>query len=228
MRALPIVMSVPHAGLQIPAELEDRNLLTAHEIAADGDVGAAEIYGPLVELVQVFVSTPVARAFVDVNRAMDDRRPDGVVKTHTCWGVPIYSEPLEPSVTEELLTKHYRPYHESLDAGAATAIFGIDCHTMASVGPPVGPDPGSPRPRICLSDGDGMSCPRELFEALATALSKSFALKVSRNDPFKGGYITRSRPGGIPWMQLELSREEWMPYSEKTAALVEALRNLGL
>jgi N-formylglutamate amidohydrolase len=45
---------------------------------ADGDEGAAEIYD-LKDHAAEFVTTDIARAIVDLNRAEDDRRPDGVV-----------------------------------------------------------------------------------------------------------------------------------------------------
>ena len=46
-------------------------------LAAVGDVEAAEIYD-LRERVAEFLTTDVARAVLDLNRAPDDRRPDGV------------------------------------------------------------------------------------------------------------------------------------------------------
>jgi hypothetical protein len=46
---------------------------------------------------------------------------------------------------------------------------------------------------------------------------------VALNQPFAGGYITRSRPGNIPWIQLELSREAWLPFDTKRELLQQAL-----
>jgi hypothetical protein len=93
---LPLLVSVPHAGLAIPPEVAALNRLTAQEIAEDGDVGAREIYGELAPYVAAFVISDIARAFVDLNRAEDDIRKDGVIKTHTCWDVPVYERPLSP------------------------------------------------------------------------------------------------------------------------------------
>ena len=90
---LPLLLSLPHAGLRVPDEVAHLCTLTEREIAEDGDEGAAAIYD-LAGDVDAFVTTDVARAIVDLNRAVDDRRRDGVVKTHTCWDVPIYREPL--------------------------------------------------------------------------------------------------------------------------------------
>ncbi len=151
---LPLVISVPHAGLDTPEELRKRSLLGAGDIAADGDVGAADAYA-FDEKVLSHQTTSIARAFVDMNRAEDDIRKDGVVKTHTCWDVPIYEEPLSDSLIDKLLERYHRPYHQRLRRVPSSAILGIDCHTMAAKGPPVGPDAGKVRPFVCLSDGNG-------------------------------------------------------------------------
>jgi N-formylglutamate deformylase len=157
---LPLLVSVPHAGLAIPPEVAALNRLTAQEIAEDGDVGAREIYGVLEPYVAAFVISDIARAFVDLNRAEDDIRKDGVIKTHTCWDVPVYERPLSPPLIEALLARYHRPYHERLRAlGTAGVIAGVDCHTMAAVAPPEAPDPGQPRPNVCVGDGNG-ACPR--------------------------------------------------------------------
>ena len=72
---LPIALSVPHAGLLVPERLARQCLLTADQLARDGDVGAAEIYG-LAHHVQEFTTTVVARAVLDLNRAVGDLRVD--------------------------------------------------------------------------------------------------------------------------------------------------------
>ena len=95
---LPIAIWVPHAGLEVPPELEERCLLDREEIVADGDGGAREIYAIDGE-VAFFLTTAVARVVVDLNRPIDDRGGDGVVKTHTVQGDPVWREPLdEPTV----------------------------------------------------------------------------------------------------------------------------------
>jgi N-formylglutamate deformylase len=223
MNRLPVLVSVPHAGLAVPEELQALNRLIAPQIARDGDQGAAQAYLPLLPHVDYLAVAPVARAFVDMNRAPCDVRRDGVVKTHTCWDEPIYAEPLPRSLIATLIERYHQPYHERLARHASGRVLGLDCHTMAANGPPVGPDPGQPRPRVCLSDGDGASCPWAWFERLAGCLEETIG-DVSLNAPFRGGYITRSRPGGIPWIQVELSRAPFMSWEEKHLAVLEALR----
>ena len=134
---LPILVSVPHAGLRVPAELASACLLTPAQIAEDGDEHAAAIYDIASE-VEHYVTTDIARAVVDLNRAEDDRRPDGVVKTHTCFNVPVWREPLGAPAVEWLLARHHRPYHARLGVLAGQDVrLAVDCHTMLAVGPPM-------------------------------------------------------------------------------------------
>lgn len=220
---LPLFLSVPHAGLWVPPEVEAINILTAEEIADDGDRGAAEIYFDLEAEVAGFVTTKVARAFVDMNRAEDDIRKDGVVKTHTCWDVPIYREPLGRVRTAALIEGYHRPYHELLSQVSEEVMLCVDCHTMAASAPPVAPDPGQPRPDVCLSNGDG-TLPDEWFDLLGDCFSSQFK-DVRLNDPFSGGYITRQHALERPWVQLELSRTPAISNGDKGRRVLRAFED---
>jgi formiminoglutamase len=220
---LPFLLSVPHAGQRVPPEISDLCALTAKEILEDGDEGAGELYD-LREYVSGFVTTDIARAIVDVNRAEDDFRKDGVIKTHTCWDVPVYKSALPESTASNLIERYYRPYHMKLREAASKGVkLAVDCHTMAAVGPPVGPDAGQKRPGICLSSGE-RTLPDTWLTELAGCFASAFGFAPAMNVPFKGGYIIRSHSAEMPWVQLEVSREPFMVSSEKQERVLEALR----
>lgn len=219
---LPLLISVPHAGVTIPREVTHLCILREQDIREDGDEGACEIYRPLDSKVMALVTTDISRAIVDMNRKEDDRRKDGVIKTHTCWDVPVYKEPLSGEVIELLMKRYYRPYHSDLSRLSDGVILGVDCHTMAAEGPPIGPDPGIKRPHICISNGDG-TCSREWLESLSECFERAFNRDVSRNHPFKGGHIIRSHSKEIPWIQLELSRDNFLSNEQKGQCVFEAL-----
>ncbi|MDH5511195.1 MAG: N-formylglutamate amidohydrolase [Nitrospinota bacterium] len=221
---LPILISVPHAGLSVPPEVAEYNLLTEKEIAGDGDEQAAEIYD-FEELVEAYVTTDVARAFVDMNREVNDRRKDGVVKTHTCWDVPIYRKPLPERVVGELLAKYHIPYHTSLETLSPRFRLCLDCHTMAAVAPPVGPDPGEKRPFICLSNAQ-TTCAAPLLMKFKKHLEEEFRLPVSVNDPFEGGHIIRRHSTKAPWIQVEFIRGGALSSGRKRQGLLRALGEL--
>lgn len=219
---LPILLSVPHAGLEVPPEVAADCRLSADEIAADGDGGAAEIYA-LADEVRRFVTSPVARAIVDLNRAPDDFGKDGVVKTHTCWDVPVWRRPPGPATVSALLERHHAPYHARLAERDEGVLLGVDGHTMAAVGPPVAPDPGVERPEVCLSDLGGASLPGVWFERLAEAFRVAFDGEVALNRPFRGGYIVRRHSVERPWVQIELSRAPFDSDRGKRARVRRAL-----
>lgn len=220
---LPLLISLPHAGTQVPEELRGYSLLTMDEIIRDGDEEALEIYGWLGESAVAYHTTEIARAFVDMNRAKDDIRLDGVVKTHTIWNQQIYSSPLPEIVIRTLIDRYWRPYHEGLSALAnGDAVLGLDCHTMAAVAPPIGPDPGRKRPLVCLGNADG-TCPESWIRTLAECFEGSFGMEVRINDPFSGGYIIRAHSGELPWVQLEISRGGSLSSEDKRERVSAAL-----
>jgi N-formylglutamate deformylase len=219
---LPLLISVAHAGLDVPPEVKSICMLSDRQVIEDGDEGAAEIYDFPGEVAE-YVTTRIARAIVDVNRAEDDRRADGVIKTHTCWNVPVYREPLSTDLIEMLLERYHRPYHRRLSGAAPEAVLGVDCHTMAAKGPAVGPDPDKERPYVCLSNADG-SCSDSWLRSLAGCLEETLHVPVSLNDPFKGGYIIRSHANEVPWVQLEISRAPFAANSDKRRRVLDALR----
>jgi N-formylglutamate deformylase len=218
---LPLIISVPHAGLVIPQEVQDYCALTPEQILADSDEGAADIYD-LKSVVTAYITTDIARAIVDMNRAEHDRSRDGIVKTHTSYNVRVYRQPIPEDVVKILLERYYRPYHRRLSESAVDVKFGVDCHTMAAVGPPSAIDSGRERPNICLSDAHG-TCPQDWFEEMVHCLETSFESEISVNRPFKGGYIIRSHSSELPWVQIELSRAAFLTIAEKRERVLRAL-----
>lgn len=221
---LPIAISVPHAGIQVPEEIVPYCLLSREQIIKDGDEGAADIYNLQREVAE-FISTDIARAIVDVNRSADDRRPDGVVKTHTIWEERIYRKPLPEGIVNTLLDKHYHPYHHRLNGLANRGLlFAVDCHTMAANAPPIGPDSGSERPEVCIGNVNGQSFPQAWTNVLQQCLREAFSgFRVTLNAPFSGGYITQAHRHEMPWVQLELSRSEFLPKPEMRSRVLHAL-----
>jgi formiminoglutamase len=221
--SLPLLISVPHAGVLIPEEVNNLCLLSHEEIIDDGDEGAGKIYDFPSE-VKLYLTTDIARAIIDLNRAPDDFRPDGVIKTHTCWNKQVYSTFPDADLQKLLLDKYYYPYHQRLqDLAESDVILGIDCHTMAEFGPPIGPGSGQKRPMICVSNG-GSNCPEPWFELMFDCLQEEFGEKVKANDPFKGGYIIRNHSDKLPWLQLEISRSNDLSITRKREKILNCLQ----
>lgn len=222
---LPLYISVPHAGTQIPPEVQKLCVLRREDILADYDEGADAIYFSLEKHVADFSTTDIARSLIDLNRSPDEIGGNGVIKNHTCWNVPVYRKFPDEKLIQTMLDRHYLPYHEKLStaAGTNTIKLGLDCHTMSAVGPPVGPDPGKKRPLVCLSNGDG-TCPEEWISSLASCFAAAFKEQVAINKPFRGGYITRSHADEMYWVQIEISQTEAYSNEFKRNCVLEGLQ----
>lgn len=217
---MPILISVPHGGWKVPDELKDRVCLSRKDLFDDSDPYTVEIYD-VREQVEKFISTDIARAFVDVNRSVDDRppkNPDGVIKSTTCYEKTIYKPGLEPddSLINDLLKKYYYTYHEKIKKTLQDSDIrlALDCHSMASKAPDIAPDCGKKRPMICLGNNYGKSCSNVLAEELAECFREIFELKrgdVVLNSPFSGGYITKNYESAlVPWIQVEIDRSLYL------------------
>jgi N-formylglutamate deformylase len=232
---LPILISVPHGGDEIPPELAGKVALTKKEIFEDGDALTRQIYS-LKHEVLAYLDTPIARAFVDLNRSPELRPPqfpDGVVKTETANKIPIYNSRQYPDdhLIKRLLKNYYFPYHDVLEALQTNKniVVALDCHSMMAEAPAISLKPGEKRPLICLSnrgdqkgypkdEGAPITCPPETIQLLAKCFRKVFADmdgQVKINDPFSGGYIVQAHGKGIiPWIQVEINRKLYLapPY----------------
>ena len=233
MSRLPILLSIPHGGTQKPPELDGRLCITGKDLFDDSDPFVIEIYD-LEEKVERVIKTNIARAFVDLNRSLQDlppQNPDGLIKSKTCYEKPIYIKDREPdeSLRNMLIEMYYKPYHRTIQKSIHELDLQLclDCHSMASTAPNISPDGNNmKRPTFCLSNQNGQTSSQDMIELLAGFIQKSFSLKkddVQLNNPFKGGHITRTYGNNpIPWIQVEMNRNlylsrEWFdPDSLKT------------
>ena len=228
---LPVLISIPHGGTQKPPELDGSMCITDKALFDDSDPFAIEIYN-LEKKVQSVIKTDIARAFVDLNRSKSDlppQNPDGLIKSQTCYKEPIYIREREPdeSMRDILIKRYYEPYHRAIQKSTNTNLkICLDCHSMASKAPENSPDMTSKnRPAFCLSNQDGTTSPSEMIMLLADCISKSFSVdmnEISLNDPFHGGYITRTYGNNpAPWIQIEMNRnmylsKEWFNHDTLT------------
>ncbi|WP_147803159.1 N-formylglutamate amidohydrolase [Alkalicoccus halolimnae] len=232
-KKLPALISVPHGGTFIPEHLRSRCLLTDLDVALDGDTWTKQLFN-FRGLTEEFLVMEAARIVVDLNREPTDRppeNPDGVVKTLTVTGKRIWEEDLTASETDELIHQWYEPYHEQLmNASLNPAVkIAFDCHTMLDVGPAKGKREWEARPLFCISNrgitggeagGETVTAEPELMQRLKELLEETFVEEadhtvplVAVNEPFFGGFITRShgKRSDIPWIQLEINRRLYLP-----------------
>jgi len=173
---LPVILSCPHAGMDVPHQVRDRLIVSSRDLSNDSDLWADDHYNFDHEDLLPFVpqgyapgtlaniTMPISRALIDVNRYPHDLdNPDGPVKSRTSYGKSLYAGSLDKELQFRLLEQYWWGYHQALNHAlqlhAGRAKLLLDCHSMAQVGPSAYSDPGTPRPLICLSNmGDEQGC----------------------------------------------------------------------
>ena len=235
MTKLPILLSIPHGGTRRPAELDGHLSITNKDLFDDSDPFVVELYD-LGDKVQRVIKTNIARAFVDLNRSLQDmppNNPDGLIKSKTCYDKPIYTNGKEPDdyLKTMLIELYYNPYHRAIQKSIDELDLQLclDCHSMASTAPYFSPDKTqSKRPMFCLSNNDGQTSSQEMIELLADSISESYSIdrnEISLNDPFHGGHITKTYGNNpIPWIQVEINRNLYLssPWFDEDALSVDS------
>lgn len=238
--ALPLLVSFPHDGTGIPAEVEAR--MTAAALARpDTDWHVARLYDFVAGLGASTLCPLMSRYVVDLNRdpagtalyAGADNT--GLVPTTTFDREPIYQPGQEPDAAEiaERVERWFSPYHAAiereiarlLDAHGVAVVF--DAHSIRSEVPRFFQ---GALPDLNLGTASGKSANEALATRAFDVLSSAGGYSAVRDARFKGGFITRryGQPArGVHAVQLELSQKTYMheaPPYDFDEALARRLR----
>ena len=227
----PFLISIPHGGTDIPAELAGRLALTQQELRYYCDPMTRELYD-FRSSSQAFIDTTVSRMAVDLNRPPlphPPRDPDGIIKLRAIDGRAVYREGRFPDIAliHRVMMAWYFPYHQRIDEliDQHDVKIAFDCHSMLPVGSAEQKDAGKKRPLICLGNngdrkgrakkGSIATCPESWITTLADEFRSEFSYdrEVAINNPFYGGFISNAHywRKGIPWIQIEVNRSLYEP-----------------
>jgi N-formylglutamate deformylase len=221
---VPLLISLPHDGTDLPAEIAAR--MTPEALAVpDTDWHVHRLYAGLAETLGASLIRPRwSRYVVDLNRPPDDRslypglRTTGLVPLETFAGEPIWRDGEAPDAAEvaDRVERYWRPYHaalaaelERLRAAHGRAVLW-EGHSIRSVVPRLF---DGRLPDLNLGTNDGRSCSAALRARLAAALDGQSRYGHVVDGRFKGGYITRhyADPArGIDAIQLEIAQATYL------------------
>ena len=235
----PIVVDVPHAGEWIPEDVLQEMAVGDQVLRRDLDLYVDQLWHESASLGATLIRSTVSRYVVDLNRAGDDVSPKtvrgakridqpgyyherGVVWRTTTDGTPVMGGLMSREAFDRRIATFHTPYHATIHAEIerVKAMFGycilVDGHSMPSMGRSGHTDTGSRRADIVPGDVEGKSCD----SSVTWTVEKHFRKKgysVAANQPYKGGWITRSfgTPGdNVHAIQIEVNRDLYM--DEKT------------
>ncbi|HUG97893.1 MAG TPA: N-formylglutamate amidohydrolase [Gammaproteobacteria bacterium] len=218
--AIPVVVSIPHTGTWLPAEVRARLASPAMEAQPMTDWHLHLLYDFLPGLGATTIFATASRFVVDLNRAPQPRVlypgrfETGLVPLETFHGEPVFRAPPGPAEIEARRRAWHAPYHARLQAllDEARERFGrvvlVDAHSVASAANRIH---GALREEIYLGDRDGITCGPWLRELLRAGFAAE-GLAVAVNAPYKGGYITEhyGRQDGVDAIQIEMAQRVYM------------------
>ncbi len=228
--SLPLLVSMPHVGVEIPPEYAQRMTPAAQQIP-DTDWHLPQLYDFLASMGVSTLAAQYSRYVVDLNRPPEDTNlypgqdTTGLCPLDTFHKAPLYLPGQEPDQAEvqERVQRFWQPYHTQLNLELARlrAMHGYailwDAHSIASLVPRFFE---GKLPDLNFGSADGKSCAASLTQALAAQVEQQQQFTLAVNGRFKGGYITRNYGDpahGIHAIQLEMCQSTYMNESHPFA-----------
>jgi len=228
-----VLFASPHSGCEYPAEMLARSVLDLQRLRSSEDAFVDRFLESAPREGAALLTARLPRAWVDLNRDETELDPAliegvarslagprvlaglGVIPRVVSSSRAIYTGKLTREEADRRIATVWRPYHARLAAllREVRARFGrailIDMHSMPSEAVAgAGPQPAD----VVLGDRYGAAARPETVAAIEAVFSR-LGLRVARNTPFAGAYITQhyGRPAnGVEVVQVEVSRGLYM------------------
>jgi N-formylglutamate deformylase len=213
----PLLISVPHVGLHIPADIAARMHPRATQVE-DADRHLDRLYAFALEMGAGLIVPRAARYVVDLNRPPEDTpmypgvNNTGLCPRHFFTGEPLYLPGQEPDAAEvqQRVAQWWRPYHDALQA-ELQRLRAEHGHALLWEGHSICAEVPwlfeGRLPDLNLGTVEGRSCSPALRERLGAVLAAQSGHSWVLDGRFKGGHITRryGQPAqGVHAVQMEM------------------------
>jgi N-formylglutamate amidohydrolase len=235
----PAVFNSPHSGREFPEAFLRQSRLPQLTLRKSEDCYVDELFLSCIAHGAPMLRARVPRSYIDLNREpyeLDPRMFSGELPGYANTGSPrvagglgtiprivsegeeIYRGRIDFTEARARIEQIYLPYHRTLSAltNAVLSKVGevllVDCHSMpASASAHVAPQvPGGVD--VVLGDRFGASCAEDISAFVEDELRRA-GLRVLRNKPYAGGFITQNHGAphrGQHALQIEINRSLYM------------------
>ena len=243
----PLIISIPHAGSYYPKEFLKYKSIDIKKLKIMEDFKTDTFIDKInLNLADIFIAE-CSRSVVDLNRSrqsLDDSMFNSKIKTtpheevlliksglgvipSKCYTEEIFKSKLPNFYISKMLEKYYDPFHKKLSKrinylkSKFGVVYLIDIHSTPTLS-----NNNKNFPDVIIGDNFGKSS-EENFKNNLISHFKNLDLKLSINNPYSGGYITRrygKKDKNVNVIQLEISKNYYM--NENTFELKENLNNV--
>ena len=210
----PIIISIPHSGIEIPELIQNLINLQAKRIHTDWHVD--------------LLVTSISRYIVDINRSKYTSKTSTlpIIPRYDEFGIPLFKQYPSRNLQNEWIAKYYTPYYDaifeqiSLKKQNHSTVCLLDLHSYD--------DKHFKTDKIILSTRNGSSISQESFEYIVDCFKKE-ELSIQVDTPFKGGNIIHeiSKQPNAEAIQIEIPYSMYLQNnkldSQKAKSLQEKL-----
>ncbi|WP_245965168.1 N-formylglutamate amidohydrolase [Paenirhodobacter hankyongi] len=228
-----VIFASPHSGRDYPPEMLARSVLDLQRLRSSEDAFVDRFLEGAPREGAAALTARLPRAWVDLNRDETELDPAliegvarsaagprvlaglGVIPRVVSANRAIYSGKLTREEADMRIATVWRPYHATLAAllrevrGRFGRAILIDLHSMPSEAVS---GAGLRQADVVLGDRYGAAARPETVAAIEAVFAR-LGLRVARNTPFAGAYVTQhyGRPAsGIEVVQVEVNRGLYM------------------
>lgn len=244
----PAIFASPHSGRSYGGAFLEQSRLSPQALRKSEDCFVDELFLSCLDFGAPMLRANVPRAYIDLNREpyefdrrmFADELPGyvnstsarvagglGTIPRIVAEGEEIYRGLLRFADALERVNTIYLPYHRTLAAlfdevvrknGAGLL---VDCHSMPASALAHVQQAMTGQVDVVIGDRFGVACDEELTSYLED-IFRAEGLKVLRNKPYAGGFITQSHgapASGRHALQIEINRSLYLrePSLEKSA-----------
>lgn len=220
--SVPLLISVPHAGLRLSSAVE-QGLVEPARSLPDTDWHIPRLYDFAGDLGASVLVADYSRFVIDLNRPEDDKplyagATTGLYPDTLFDGTPLFKPGGAPRAEDRAryLEEVWRPYHQRIaqELARLREVHGYallwDAHSICSHVPRLF---DGKLPDFNLGTFNNASCAPELADRLEQVCAQAPGYTYVLNGRFKGGHITRhygAPANNIHAVQLELGQATYM------------------
>ena len=219
----PVLISIPHSGIEIPELIQNRMNPQARRIHTDWKLDLFVQDFPFTK-----VSTSISRYVVDVNRSKYTSKTSTlpIIPRYDELGIPLFKQYPSRNLQNDWIAKYYTPYYDAifkqitLKKQNNSIVCLLDLHSYD--------DKHFKTNKIIISTRNGASISKESFEYIVDCFKKE-ELSIQVDTPFKGGNIIHeiSKQPNVEAIQIEIPYSMYLQNnkldSQKAKSLQEKL-----